>query len=91
MSKSEDGKGCVMVETPQQNFTPTRILTAAEVRQIISQRKGGQTIGNIASGMNLIPAIVVRVVQGEAYQEISAPIFARMIFPGISPNDLNVG
>lgn len=79
---SKGGKGYLMVETPQQNYTPNRILTAAEVRQIISQRKGGQTIGNIASGMNLLQPIVLRIVQGEAYQEISAPIFARMIFPG---------
>lgn len=71
-----------MVETPQQNYTPDRILTSAEVRQIISQRRGGQTIGNIAAGMNLLQPIVLRIIQGEAYADISAPIFARMVFPG---------
>lgn len=71
-----------MPETPQQNFTPTRILTSAEVRQIISQRKSGQTIPNISAGMNLLQQIVLKVLQGTAYQDISAPIFAKMIFPG---------
>lgn len=70
-----------MVERPQANFTPSRILTAAEVRQIISQRLGGQTAQNIASGINLDLATVMRVLTGAAYQEISAPIFAKQVFP----------
>lgn len=72
-----------MPEIPQQNYTPDRILTSAEVRLIISQRRGGQTVANIAAGMNLLQQIVLRVVRGEAYQDISAPIFARMIFTGV--------
>ena len=69
-----------MVEQPQKNYSPTRTLTAAEVRQIISQRKSGHIIGNIAQGMNLTTQTVVRVLRGEAYQEITAPIFAKMVF-----------
>lgn len=71
-----------MPETPQQNFTPDRILTAAEVRQIISQRMGGQVVANIATGLNLPSAIVLRILKGEAYADISAPILARLLFPG---------
>jgi hypothetical protein len=70
-----------MVDRPQNNYTPTRDLTAAEVRQVIAQRKSGQAIVNIAGGLNLTVNVVSRVVRGELYPEISAPIFARMIFP----------
>ena len=64
------------------DFSPTRNLTEPEVRSIISQRKSGQIIGNIATGMNLPTNIVARVIRGEAYQMLSAPIFAKMVFPG---------
>lgn len=67
---------------PQSDFSPTRNLTLAEVRGIISQRKGGQTVINIAAGMNLPTLIVQRVIKGEVWPELSAPIFARMVFPG---------
>lgn len=67
---------------PQTDFSPTRNLTLAEVRGIISQRKSGHTIPNIAVGMNLPTLIVQRVIKGEVWPELSAPIFARMVFPG---------
>lgn len=64
------------------DFSPTRNLSEPEVRQIISQRRGGQTVLNIAAGMNLPSHVVLKVTKGEAYQTMSAPIFAKMVFPG---------
>jgi hypothetical protein len=66
----------------QTNWSPNRTLTQAEIRGIISQRKSGQTVISIATGMNLPTLIVLRVIKGEVWPELSAPIFARMIFPG---------
>jgi hypothetical protein len=64
------------------DFSPTRELTEPEIRQIISQRKSGQDIVHIAAGMNLPSNLVRRITKGEAFQMISAPIFAKMVFPG---------
>lgn len=69
-------------QTRATDYSPSRNLTEPEVRAIISQRKSGQVVGNIASGMNLPNNIVQRVIKGEAYQMLSAPIFAKMVFPG---------
>jgi hypothetical protein len=66
----------------QTNWSPNRTLTQAEIRGIISQRRSGQTVINIATGMNLPTLIVLRVIKGEVWPELSAPIFARMVFPG---------
>ncbi len=66
----------------QANFTRNRNLTADEIRRIISQRKAGQIVGNIAQGINLDTALVVRILKGQVYQELSAPIFAGLVFPG---------
>ena len=67
---------------PQTDWSPDRTLTQAEIRGIISQRKNGLDIINIAAGMNLPSLIVLRVIKGEVWPELSAPIFARMVFPG---------
>ncbi len=67
---------------PQTNWSPNRNLTQAEIRGIISQRRSGQTVVNIAAGMNLPHLVVLRVIKGEVWPELSAPIFARMVFPG---------
>jgi hypothetical protein len=67
---------------PQTDWSPTRNLTQAEIRGIISQRRSGQTVPNIARGMNLPSLIVLRVIKGEVWPELSAPIFAKMVFPG---------
>jgi len=66
----------------QTDWSPNRTLTQAEIRGIISQRRSGQTVINIATGMNLPTLIVLRVIKGEVWPELSAPIFARMVFPG---------
>jgi hypothetical protein len=71
-----------MPAAPQTNWSPTRTLTQAEIRGIISQRKNGLDIIHIAAGMNLPTLIVQRVIKGEVWPELSAPIFAKMIFPG---------
>jgi hypothetical protein len=65
------------------DWSPNRTLTQAEIRGIISQRKGGIDIIHIAAGMNLPVLIVRRVIKGEVWPELSAPIFAKMIFPGV--------
>jgi hypothetical protein len=64
------------------NWSPNRVLTQAEIRSIISQRSHGLDIIHIATGMNLPTLIVRRVIKGEVWPELSAPIFARMVFPG---------
>jgi hypothetical protein len=66
----------------QTNWSPDRNLTQAEIRGIISQRKSGIDVIHIAAGMNLPSLIVLRVIKGEVWPELSAPIFARMVFPG---------
>jgi hypothetical protein len=67
--------------TPPAPLTPDRALTVADIRQIISQRSSGQDPANIAIGMNLDAALVTRVLAGVTYGQISAPIFAKMVFP----------
>lgn len=74
--------GPTLTPKRQTDFSPSRDLTEPEIRQIISQRRGGQTVINIAGGMNLATNLVLKVIKGEAYQVMSAPIFAKMVFPG---------
>jgi hypothetical protein len=66
----------------QTNWSPNRTLTQPEIRNIISQRKHGIDVIHIAAGMNLPTVIVKRVIKGEVWPELSAPIFAKMVFPG---------